>query len=114
MVRTAASVAIAVVISAGLVGCETRRATTEQDQMAERALGGPTVGTRPASARPVNTICPIGGHEFQPEGHDAALTRTHKGTVIGFCCDGCTSAWDSMAEAERDVVLGLAKANKSK
>ena len=37
-----------------------------------------------ASAKPVNTICPICGEKVDPK-----LTTVYKGKVIGFGCAGC-------------------------
>ena len=57
----------------------------------------------------VNTVCPIGGDEF---GKDPSVTRTVKGTTVGFCCGHCTAKFDKMSDAEKENVVNLAKANK--
>lgn len=61
----------------------------------------------------VNTVCPVGGHDFDKGSRTATTTRTHKGQTIGFCCPDCVEAFDTMTAAEKDGVLKLAQANKS-
>ncbi len=90
------------------------------DKMAERALGTQSVQTAPpasetktvAVAKPVNSVCPIGGDEFNPEGHPAALLRTANNTTIGFCCQHCVTKFDKMDAAGQQRIIELAKANK--
>lgn len=105
--------ALAVVLASSAVlvaGCSSKKSAPAGDPMAERALG---LSAAPGEVRTINTVCPIGGHEFNAVNHTPALVREHNGQKIGFCCDGCSESWDSMAEAEREKVYNLARANKS-
>ncbi|MBL9032654.1 MAG: hypothetical protein JNM80_13240 [Phycisphaerae bacterium] len=70
-------------------------------------------GARSASVATINTMCPIGGDEFDNKAHSAALTRTYKGQKIGFCCEGCVKKFDGKSDADKDAVLTAAKANKT-
>jgi len=60
----------------------------------------------------VNTMCPIGGDEFDSKEHPATLTRTVEGKAIGFCCEGCTKKFDKMTTEKQHEVLTAANANK--
>ncbi len=66
-----------------------------------------TSETEAASAKPVNTICPIGGHEVP----DNDLTATHNGYVVAFCCEGCADTWDGESQEGRDEILAAALKN---
>lgn len=82
--------------------------------MADRALGGPQVVVKnTAAGEPINTMCPIGGHEFTKAGHSKDLTRSYNGKTIGFCCSGCTDAFDGMTAEEKTKVLNLALKNEA-
>lgn len=85
---TAAATASALVLLAGgLAACSaTQRDTDDSSQV---------------TSVPVNTVCPIGGHEIT---EDAPMV-TYKGTTIAFCCEGCYEGWQDMSVAERDEVL---------
>lgn len=74
------------------------------------SAGGAGSNTTVAS---VNTMCPIGGHDFQAGSRTAKTSRTWKGKTIGFCCADCVESFDTMAAAEKDAILALAVANKS-
>ena len=65
-------------------------------------------GSENATATPVNSICPIGGHEITSD----SPTVAWKGQTIAFCCDGCHDAWNSSDNAERDEILKTALAGK--
>lgn len=108
-IRALAAITLAATI---LAGCQNNKQSSGpvKDEMAERALGGPKAST--ADTRTMNSMCPIGGHEFNPVNHTEDLVREYKGDKIGFCCDGCSSAWDSMNTTQRDEIHALAKANK--
>jgi hypothetical protein len=82
------------------------------DKMAQSALGSGQ--GKVAAGKPINSMCPIGGDEFNPEGHPAELTRVHQNTTIAFCCNHCVEKFDKMDAAGKDGVLALAKANKAK
>lgn len=108
-IRALAALALAAAV---LTGCHNNKQSSGpvKDEMAERALGGPKAST--ADSRTINSMCPIGGHEFNPVNHSEELVREYKGDKIGFCCDGCSTAWDAMGAKQRDEVYALAKANK--
>lgn len=54
-----------------------------------------------ASAGPVNTMCPIGGHDV-----NASIgTVVHKGQEVAFCCEGCLEGWEDMSDADRDEAV---------
>ena len=55
-----------------------------------------------ASLEPINTICPLGGHEVDAEN---PLTTTYKGYTIAFCCEGCAEAWPGEEETLKDEML---------
>jgi len=81
------------------------------DKMAQSALG--TSEAKATPGKPVNSMCPIGGDEFNPDGHPVELTRVYQKTTIAFCCDHCVAKFDKMDSADKDKVLALAKANKA-
>lgn len=62
-----------------------------------------------ASAEPVNTVCPIGGHDVP----NNELTAVHKGHVIAFCCEGCAASWALEDEAGKDEILAIALGENS-
>ena len=55
-----------------------------------------------ASNEPINTICPLGGHEVDAEN---PLTTTYKGYTVAFCCEGCAEAWPQETDESRDEML---------
>ena len=61
----------------------------------------------------VNTICPIGGDDFEAKDRPSELVRTVNGENIGFCCDHCTAKFDKMSEQKKAEVLAAARANKT-
>jgi hypothetical protein len=93
----------------------------KSDKMAERAIGAPAQNnstnspqaTKVAATKTVNSICPIGGDEFNPEGHPAELVRVSGDTKIGFCCPNCAKKFDAMDANAKQQVVNLARANKS-
>jgi len=64
--------------------------------------------------RVVNTMCPIGKHEWEEANNlrPADLRREHKGTRIGFCCEHCVDAFDDMTDAEKEQVRRAALLNR--
>jgi YHS domain-containing protein len=91
-----ARVALLVVVcglTAGLAGCKSADKAEAQSA---------------TTSAPVNTICPIGGHEV-----DTTLTSSYQGKTIAFCCDGCKSDFDDGNTARKEEVLGRALANRS-
>lgn len=62
---------------------------------------GTSASSQNAAMTPDNTICPIGGHDINPEIAPVA----YKGQNIGFCCEACATAWPEMSDAERDAAL---------
>jgi hypothetical protein len=63
--------------------------------------------TKPAaaSAKVVNTICPIEGGAVDPNKVPDSLTREFKGQKVGFCCAGCPAKWDALSDAEKEAKL---------
>ena len=74
------------------------------------------------SAKPINKICPVEGGEVDP-----AVTVTHKGKVVAFCCAGCDETFktnpakylaiiaaDPKNKAEGDEKKGAAKKDGAK
>ncbi len=59
----------------------------------------------------VNTVCPIGGDDFETKDRPASLARTVNGQNVGFCCDHCTAKFDKMDDAGKANVLKTAMAN---
>lgn len=108
--------ALSILSCVALCGCRSGTTTGEPrpDPMADRALGGPQVVVKNSAAgEPINTMCPIGGHEFTKAGHSKDLTRSYNGKTIGFCCSGCTDAFDGMTAEEKTKVLNLALKNEA-
>ncbi len=99
MLHRNASIAAALIFTAGLVGC----ASSKSEKTA----------AAPATVVVVNTICPIAGDDFARHEMPAELTREWKGTQIGFCCKNCLPKFDKMTSAEKDNVRSLALANKA-
>ncbi len=80
---------IAAVVAAGalaLTGCSSTETTTD---------------TTAATATPVNTMCPLSGHEVPAD----AKTVVYKGQTVAFCCEACVEAWPQETEASRDEML---------
>lgn len=49
----------------------------------------------------INDACPLSGGAINPD----ARTAAWDGGVVGFCCNGCASTWDGMAESDRAAKL---------
>jgi hypothetical protein len=64
-------------------------------------------------ARVINTMCPIGGDDFEEPIRPATLAREWKGQTIGFCCKDCAMKFDRMKPEERDETLTRARANRA-
>ncbi|MFG0326332.1 MAG: hypothetical protein ACF8SC_03565 [Phycisphaerales bacterium JB037] len=99
MTRKAMLAVVSAGVLVGLGGCK----MSSKDDSAEADSA-----TQVAAATPVNTICPIGGHEVP----DNTRTVAYKGHTIVFCCDGCVEAWGDEDEAGRDAILAIALAEK--
>jgi YHS domain-containing protein len=102
------SVTVGVVVAAaGLAGCNCCKTGKPGESRTDRpgADGAARVVT-------VNSMCPIGGHEFDPAGRTAENIRGYKGTAIGFCCEDCSEHFDTLPEAEKEKVLARAKGNR--
>jgi len=54
------------------------------------------------AGEPINTICPLGGHEVDP---DNPLTTTYNGHTVAFCCEGCAEAWPEESDAAKQQML---------
>lgn len=59
-----------------------------------------------AGAKPVNAVCPVGGHAVDA----TATTVEYKGQAVGFCCDDCAPKWAAMTDAQKDKALAKAMA----
>ncbi len=86
MTRTLAATAILAATAAALGAC-----SSPQEADTDSAV----------SAGMINDRCPIAG---QPVNPDADAAKWQGGTV-GFCCNGCSSRWDSMSDDERAAAL---------
>ena len=60
-----------------------------------------TAWSEAASAEPINTICPIGGHE--PEGEPILVS--HNGYTVALCCAGCEMEWAGYTDDERGAIV---------
>lgn len=58
------------------------------------------------SAAPVNTVCPIGGHDVNP-----AMTVSYQGKTIAFCCDDCKQEFLGMNDKGKSDILAKAMAH---
>lgn len=76
-------------------------------------LAGPSVDefahlrrVRVRNARCPIDAKPVGGsnHALEP------LTRRHKDTTVGFCCNWCASIWDAMTDSTRAAAFAAATA----
>jgi YHS domain-containing protein len=80
------------------------------------SAGGQPAMAQTASAEgrvmPVNTMCPLGKHEFSASTRTAETSRSYNGSTIGFCCEDCAQKFDTMSAAQKDQVLAAARANK--
>lgn len=50
---------------------------------------------------PVNSLCPIMGHQIAETGS----TTTWKDQTIGFCCKACLPKWDDLSDDEKAAQL---------
>jgi len=84
-----------VLVAGGMLGgCKT--CPTASGSVSEAPAVTPVVALA-SSREPVNTICPIGGHEIT----EAGGVHMFEGRVVGFCCEGCYDSWESLSRAER-------------
>lgn len=63
-------------------------------------------GAPAASSAPVNKMCPIGGHDANPN-----LTASYQGKSIAFCCDDCKQEFLGMDDAGKASLLAKATGN---
>lgn len=61
----------------------------------------------------VNTMCPVGGDDFETKTRPTDLARTWNGTSIGFCCEGCVKQFDKMSDEKKTATATAAVANKA-
>ncbi len=54
-----------------------------------------------ADATPVNTLCPIMGHEIAETGGSTVWN----GQTIGFCCKACLPKWNDLSDDEKAAKL---------
>lgn len=60
--------------------------------------------TTTASSAPVNTHCPIMGHEIADDGGSTVWN----GQTIGFCCEGCLPEWNELSDDDKATKLAEA------
>jgi YHS domain-containing protein len=99
------STRLALVAAVGLLalaGCN----NAQKSETGAAARSGSEAAITQTAGKPVNTMCPIGGHDA-----NAQLTRTYKGTTVAFCCEGCTDEFDKGTDAfKADIVAKAAGA----
>lgn len=54
-----------------------------------------------AVAGPVNTHCPIIGHEIAEDGG----STTWNGQTVAFCCEGCLPKWNELSDDDKATKL---------
>lgn len=54
-----------------------------------------------AAAAPVNTLCPIMGHDVTDDGGRV----DYDGKTVGFCCPGCIDQWNALSAEEKAASL---------
>lgn len=74
---------LAGIVAMGLGGF----AIAEGDAHKDHQHGQKAATTQPAG-KPVNTKCPVSGEDIDP-----AVTTTHEGKTIAFCCKDCIDAF---------------------
>jgi len=52
-----------------------------------------------------NNRCPIMGSPINPEKVAKNLVRDYMGQKVAFCCAGCPSTWDKLAEIQKQIRL---------
>ncbi len=60
--------------------------------------------TSTSVAEPVNTHCPIMGHEVADDGG----STTWNGQTIAFCCEGCLPTWNELSDDDKTSKLAEA------
>lgn len=88
----------AATLTAGVVGCASSTDTAASNGASN---GASTGGEARLASGPVNTVCPIGGHEVNPE----IGTVMFQGKEVAFCCEGCLEAWPEMSDDDRSEAL---------
>jgi hypothetical protein len=80
------------------------------------AMSGPATkdAAKPSKVATANTVCPVGGDEFDAAAVPVSLTRVYKGKTIGFCCESCPPAFDKADAAGKDKLLAEAMAHPAK
>lgn len=86
--KRSVAAAMFVVAALALTGCSSTETT-------------PATDTTTAAATPVNSVCPLSGHEVPAD----AKTVVYKGQTIAFCCEACVEAWPQESEEARDEML---------
>jgi hypothetical protein len=81
--------------------------------------GQPAAKAKPAASQPasatakfVNTRCPIMGGAIDPAKVPDNMVRTHKGQKVAFCCPMCLPKWDKLTAEQKDAKLKAAAAAK--
>lgn len=65
----------------------------------------PAPAAAPSAQAPVNTICPIGEHDANPN-----LTAPYQGKSIAFCCDDCKQQFLAMDASGQAALFAKASA----
>jgi YHS domain-containing protein len=68
----------------GLVACSGEKEAGSDAEPAEMAQQSDSPATS-AMYQPWNKVCPVAGHEVDPE----VKTVSYEGKDYGFCCEGC-------------------------
>lgn len=87
--RTLAATA-AIGLACTMIGCESAQKTDSTTQ--------PAMGM-------MNDTCPM---MDMPVGSNPA-TVSYKGETIGFCCEGCVSAWNKLSDSQKAEKVAMMK-----
>lgn len=92
---------VAVIILAGLTGCQSTTSDTEACKVA-------VPGAAPEAGM-LNASCVMMPDE-DARGSGVAVAYTGKveswkGKKVAFCCDGCVNKWEKLTDAQRDEAL---------
>ena len=65
--------------------------------------------TEEATAKFVNSKCPIMGNVINPEKVTESLIKEYKDQKVAFCCAGCPEKWDALSDEDKAAKLLAAK-----
>ncbi|MBX3390634.1 MAG: hypothetical protein KF691_14400 [Phycisphaeraceae bacterium] len=117
LLKLALLLSISLALSAVVTGCTCNEKCDDGDECCEGegacCKGGgeckegdkakPVAGGNQQSSAPVNTTCPIGGHDADPN-----LTASYQGKTIAFCCDDCKQEFLGMNDKGKSEILAKA------